>query len=317
MGSDSILIPAHSPSFSSKYPHKIQIKLVNRPAKTVLIEYRDGRRNGDVIAQLKQHYHVSRRFNNPKIRVIFKNGILTEMADKLSRHGIEVIGTKVDKENEEFRGKWNEAMMEKLMEENDSEWEDGEDGREEEERDIMRLSEAKNHRNGTNPSLNLDISAVMLLVTNLCEPGGADYEFEEPMLNCHVADERVEKAKGPLLEKLRGCQLIMSEAAFQRVSEIISTVGGPTEQKRFSEFLPQIERIPDQASNEVGRVAKIRDIKGVSEVTKRVFSCGEYTGTTTVTANRKFLGLSQRKNSHPRGADCGWLYYSESNGYLF
>uniref|UniRef100_A0A8R1EAY3 Uncharacterized protein n=1 Tax=Caenorhabditis japonica TaxID=281687 RepID=A0A8R1EAY3_CAEJA len=28
-------------------------------------------------------------------------------------------------------------------------------------------------------------------------------------------------------------------------------------------------------------------------------------------------GKLSSENSHPRGADCGWLYYSESNGYLF
>lgn len=52
--------------------------------------------------------------------------------------------------------------------------------------------------------INLDISAVLLLVSNMCEPGGANFEFRAKMINMHVANERNSPAKPGLLRKLEG-----------------------------------------------------------------------------------------------------------------
>ena len=57
------------------------------------------------------------------------------------------------------------------------------------------------------PSINLDISAVMLLVSNMCEPSGARFKFQEEMINKHVENERETPAKKPLLEKLKGIKI--------------------------------------------------------------------------------------------------------------
>lgn len=277
----------------TKEPH-VWIKLVNRPAKTVLIEYRDGKRNGDVIAQVKQHLYVSRRFNNPEIRVYFKNGVLREMAEKLDRHGIIVIGERIEKEHSSLVGKWNEDLIEKLKETEDGWEEEAESG------DSARSVPPTNaYPKPTVPTLNLDISAVMLLVSNMCEPGGANYQFEEKkeeMINKHMECERLKPAKAGVLKKLEGHKLIMSQKAFDGVTEIVNTVGGPSEKARFEKLAETIEKIPDQESVAVGRVVKLDGIKAISEITKRVFSCAEMTHTTTVTANKKFLGHA--KNRH-------------------
>lgn len=271
----------------TREPH-VWIKLVNRPAKTVLIEFRDGKRNGDVIAQIKQHLHVSKRFNNPKIHVHFKNGVLREMADKLTRHGIVVIGDRIEKEHPTLVGKWNEDLIKRLGDEYDSDWEDDE---EESPRKIVSVPQESSV-----PTINLDISAVMLLVSNMCEPSGARFRFKEEMINKHVESEREKPAKPGLLEKLKDHRLIMSQLAIDRVSEIVSTVGGAMEKQRFAELMKTIVAIPDQESNEIGRVKKLADIKGITSITKRVFSCAELTNTTTVTANHKFLTHAKAKN---------------------
>ncbi|CAP24191.1 Protein CBG02301 [Caenorhabditis briggsae] len=274
----------------TKDPH-VWIKLVNRPAKTVLIEYRDGKRNGDVIAQIKQHLHVSRRFNNPAIHILFKNGVLREMAEKLTRHGIVVIGDRVEKEDPSLVGKWNEELIERLEEQEDSDWDD-----DEEFDPTTRSPPLLSQQQSAVSTINLDISAVMLLVSNMCEPPGAEFRFKEEMINKHVQSERHTPAKAGLLEKLKGNRLIMSRMAIERVSEIVNTVGGPNERARFVELMKTVESIPDQESDEVGRVAKLSDIKGISSITKRVFSCAEMTNTTTVTANHKFLTHAKAKN---------------------
>ncbi|CCD65792.1 DUF1308 domain-containing protein [Caenorhabditis elegans] len=270
----------------------VWIKLVNRPAKTVLIEYRDGKRNGDVIAQIKQHLFVSRRFNRPQIRIYFRNGVLAEMAQKLIRHGIVVIGEHVDKSDPSLRGKWNEELIERLGEEEDSDW----DEVDEDAASIPTLPSSQSQSESTLPRLNLDISAVMLLVSNMCEPGGVNYQFKEEMINKHVECERLKPAKAEVLEKLKGHHLIMCELAYRRVAEIVKNVGGPTEKKRFEELSKTIERVQDQPSDEIGRVVKLRNIKGITSITKRVFSCAEVTKTTTVTANQKFLTHSRAKH---------------------
>ncbi|KAF1765979.1 hypothetical protein GCK72_005933 [Caenorhabditis remanei] len=273
----------------TKEPHS-WIKLVNRSAKNVLIEYRDGKRNGDIIAQIKQQLYVSRRFNNPQIRVIFKNGILCEMADKLTRHGIIVDGERIEKEHPDLTGKWNDALIEKLGESEDSDWEYDEE-------DVIPIKPCHQQSRLTSsiPSINLDISAVMLLVSNMCEPSGARFKFQEEMINKHVENERETPAKKPLLEKLKGHRLIMSELALDQVRKIVHYVGGPTEKIRFAELVKTIESIPDE-TGDVGRVSMLSDIKGITPITKRVFSCAETTGTPTVTANHKFLKHSKAKN---------------------
>uniref|UniRef100_A0A1I7TF66 DUF1308 domain-containing protein n=1 Tax=Caenorhabditis tropicalis TaxID=1561998 RepID=A0A1I7TF66_9PELO len=264
----------------------VWIKIVNRPAKTVLIEYRDGKRNGDILAQVKQHLHVSRRFNNPEIQVHFKKGVLHEMAEKLTRHGIVVFGDRVEKEDPTLIGKWNDELIERLAPEEDSDW----DNEKETPRSLPPAVPAP-----LVPTLNLDISAVMLLVTNMCEPEGVKFQFKEDMINKHVKCERVKRAKPELLRKMEGHNLIMSTMAYNRVAGIVGTVGGPNEKQRFTELSKQIKLIKDQDTNLVGRVAKMAN-SGASNVSKYVFSCAEMTNTTTVTANQRFLLNAKSRN---------------------
>ncbi|EGT51074.1 hypothetical protein CAEBREN_13383 [Caenorhabditis brenneri] len=268
-------------------PH-VWIKVVNRSAKTILIEYRDGKRSGDIIEQIKQHQYVSRRFNKPLIRVIFKNGILREMAEKLTRHGIHVVGELVEKEDPLLIGKWNEDMIEKLNEDDPS-WK-------EEEEESPRSAPIPAYPAPTVPTLNLDISAVMLLVSNLCEPGGANFMFKEEMINKHAACERMKPAKAEVLKRMEGHKLIMSKMAFERVSEIVSTVGGAKEKERFAELVKTIEQIPDPVDEAVGDVAKLNSVKDITPYTKRVFSCALITKTRTITANASFLEHAKQKS---------------------
>lgn len=60
----------------------------------------------------------------------------------------------------------------------------------------------------------------------------------------------------------------MCELAYRRVAEIVKNVGGPTEKKRFEELSKTIERVQDQPSDEIGRVVKLRNIKGITSITK-------------------------------------------------
>lgn len=60
----------------------------------------------------------------------------------------------------------------------------------------------------------------------------------------------------------------MSQAGFDRVSEIVKFIGGNNEKRRFAELSEKIIRIPDEETDEVGRVAELKGLKNVTSITK-------------------------------------------------
>ncbi|CAI2331466.1 unnamed protein product [Caenorhabditis sp. 36 PRJEB53466] len=262
------------------------IKVVNRSASRVLVEYRDGKKNGNLLMQMRQFSHVAKNFNNPLIQVIFKDGVMKEIAEKLDRHGIEVIGRRLPKE--ELAGKWDETVLNKLAEHSD--WEE----------DESRPSSSETtprYRKMSVPSINMDVNAVMVLVSNLCEPGGADpeiFDFGNTMISTHAAHEHKKPSKPELLEAVKDLRMIMSAAAFEQFEKIVGTVGGPTEKQRFAELRPKIHLIEDPEEPSP-KVALLKGSKHLSDMANRVFTMGDYTKTVTVTANRDFLNLAQSR----------------------
>jgi hypothetical protein len=109
---------------------------------------------------------------------------------------------------------------------------------------LPAIQEAFGSTNGslTTPMLNLDVSTVLALVSQLSHYGCSVDEIEGEALQTQASQEASSPIL-PILEQILcgGKQLYMAQSAFDRLKSIMDVVAGPTEIKRYLHLFPFLQ----------------------------------------------------------------------------
>ncbi|KNC49873.1 UPF0415 protein C7orf25 [Thecamonas trahens ATCC 50062] len=134
--------------------------------------------------------------------------------------------------------------------------------------------------------LNLDVSAILAYVSDLCQPGGAETEFDDPLIAKQAASERQQRQL-PLMERMMaGKRLVVCETALASLQAILDTVAGPGERARAEALLANVAIVPDELSE---RMASLRPTLRIKPRARVVFGVGDALGVPTLTANNGFV----------------------------
>ncbi|KAK5976477.1 hypothetical protein GCK32_018486, partial [Trichostrongylus colubriformis] len=170
-----------------------------------------------------------KNFCPPEIVFEFVAGVPDAMASKLRSLGVVVIGDEIPIDT---ITRVPEDFMEMLM--SDVE----ENGR-------VPL-------NGTEPSqpppINLDVSAVFVLISNMTHENGTNHEFDSVLLSQQAEMERKNPARKQLLSQIEDREWIICRTAYDSVRDILSTVGGESEKKRMEELFSNVRLVEDAVS---------------------------------------------------------------------
>ncbi|XP_074658729.1 uncharacterized protein LOC141911639 [Tubulanus polymorphus] len=133
--------------------------------------------------------------------------------------------------------------------------------------------------------VNLDITALIGLVSALTH-GHCRYVFREPILTEQARWERQTPLLPDLHRFLEGKELFACDTAVADFKTILSTVGGPGEQRRGAELLNRIRIVPDSPS---ARTERLRASRQLSERGKVIFGTGDRIQAITVTSNSRLV----------------------------
>ncbi|KAF8360602.1 hypothetical protein PRIPAC_87525, partial [Pristionchus pacificus] len=282
------------------YKHSVDIvteggavwaKVISRTAKGVAMDWLTSSPR-TVVQQgiiYVEHSHLfPHNFNPPKIVFHFTNGVPDLVAIKLERMGINVVGERIPLDN---LHKAPEELLEELMKD---ETEDGLDEGEEREGEREDVDLPPMIVSSTAP-VNLDVSAVFVLISNLTHPGGCDHRFSSTLLREQCVMEKERKARDELLSLIEGREWIVCETTLNSVTSIVGTVGGPTEKRRWAELewrLRVVGDCPSERSLEMEKTARLND-RSI-----RVFGTGDELKYVTASANKHFVQSAFHQGVH-------------------
>uniref|UniRef100_A0A1I7XTP0 SAM-dependent methyltransferase n=1 Tax=Heterorhabditis bacteriophora TaxID=37862 RepID=A0A1I7XTP0_HETBA len=173
-----------------------------------------------------------RNFSAPEVVFEFIAGIPDAIALKLRSMGVRVIGKEVPIDS---ITKVPDDFLEILVENGN-----------------------KNEPNTSNqsvvceqdlPPVNLDVSAVFVLISNLTHENGTNHKFDSTLLAQQAEMELRSPARQLLLEQIEGREWIICRTAYNSVRDILSTVGGPTEKKRMDQLFKTVRIVDDAKSD--------------------------------------------------------------------
>ncbi|VDK74383.1 unnamed protein product [Cylicostephanus goldi] len=175
-----------------------------------------------------------RNYSPPEVVFEFVAGVPDAMATKLRSLGITVIGEEVGSTIIPIDSitKVPEDFMEMLMEDV-----------EENDRII-----SNNIENQKEPPINLDVSAVFVLISNMTHENGTNHLFDSVLLTQQAEMERKNPARKQLLSQIEGREWIICRTAYDSVREILKTVGGDCERKRMEELFKKVRLVEDAMS---------------------------------------------------------------------
>ncbi|GMR37047.1 hypothetical protein PMAYCL1PPCAC_07242, partial [Pristionchus mayeri] len=224
-------------------------------------------------------------FNPPLVVFHFENGVPHLVAEKLERMGVTVEGERIRLED---LHRAPEELLEELMkEESEDEEKEGDEGGETEEIFPPAVS-------STAP-VNLDVSAVFVLISNLTHPGGCDHKFSSALLRQQCVMERKVKAREQLFSLIEGREWVVCETTLEAVNNIVNTVGGPTEKRRWTELQPRIRVLPDSPSE---RSLEMEQTVRLNDRSIKIFGTGDELKYVTASANKHFVQSAFHQGVH-------------------
>nr|XP_039255796.1 UPF0415 protein C7orf25 homolog [Styela clava] len=240
------------------------MKVVARNAKALLTawEGRGGFGEKSIITQAELLLATANtnlnNFHPPEIHFVFYKGVPLTIANGLQKIGITVKGNIVDDQNFETDNLLNNSKL------------------------ICPKLESKKHKT---TSVNLDITALLCLVSNLCH-GKNNFEFAVPVLT----KQAIEEQNSPVLSKIEkfieNKTLYACETAIKSFNDIVQTVGGEKEKLRSSELLKKVIVVDDNPSE---RTMFLQNSGKINERSKVIFGTGDSLKAVTVTANTGFV----------------------------
>ncbi|VDM42905.1 unnamed protein product [Toxocara canis] len=228
--------------------------------------------------------HFPYFFKTPQVVFEFLSGVPDLLARQLEAFGITVAGNLI-------------PIGELVTLPEDSDEEDTMDSCESVHESGLDLSSESEREQSLNGSfifdmVNLDVTAVFVLISSLTHPGGCNYRFESNLLNAQAVLERKKPALAPLLSVIEGKKLIMCRSAYESVQSILSTVAGPEEKKRAKNLFENVQVVDDKLTE---RAAKLKISDKISPRSKVIFGSGDYYRAVTLSANRHFVSAANHQ----------------------
>ncbi|RCN43990.1 hypothetical protein ANCCAN_10017 [Ancylostoma caninum] len=208
------------------------IKVISRSAKGICMDWLTGSTR-NIFEQAETYLSMAslfqRNFSPPEVVFEFTAGVPDAIALKLRSLGVTVLGEEIPIES---ITKVPEDFMEVLMEGVDQ-------------NDGMQPSNIENQKS---PPINLDVSAVFVLISNLTHENGTNHLFDSVLLTQQAEMERKNPARKQLLSQIEGREWIICRTAHDSVRDILSTVGGESEKKRMEELFRKVRLVEDAVS---------------------------------------------------------------------
>ncbi|VDL76079.1 unnamed protein product [Nippostrongylus brasiliensis] len=184
-----------------------------------------------------------RNFCPPEVVFEFIAGVPDAMAAKLRSVGVTVLGEEIPID---LITKVPEDFMEMLMQDVDS-------------CDRVPVNGAEPSQP---PPINLDVSAVFVLISNLTHENGTNHRY--------------------VLSR----EWIICRTAYDSVRDILSTVGGDSEKKRMDELFCKVRLVEDAVSE---KTASLKHSDRINQRSLIIFGSGHYYKAVTATANKHFV----------------------------
>ncbi|CAJ0608531.1 unnamed protein product [Cylicocyclus nassatus] len=246
------------------------IKIISRSAKGICMDWVTGS-SRNIFEQADTYLNMAslfqRNYSPPEVVFEFVAGVPDAMATKLRSLGITVIGEEIPIDS---ITKVPEDFMEMLMEDV-----------EENDRII-----SNNIEKPKEPPINLDVSAVFVLISNMTHENGTNHLFDSVLLTQQAEMERKNPARKQLLSQIEGREWIICRTAYDSVREILKTVGGDCERKRMEELFKKVRLVEDAMSE---KTAALKHSDRITERSMIIFGSGEHHRAVTATANKHFV----------------------------
>ncbi|XGW12018.1 hypothetical protein V3C99_013024 [Haemonchus contortus] len=246
------------------------VKVISRSAKGICMDWLTGS-SRNIFEQADTYLNMAalfqRNFRPPEVVFEFVAGVPDAMASKLRSLGVTVIGEEVPIDS---ITKVPEDFMEMLM--NDVE-----------ENDRVPTNGAELSRP---PPINLDVSAVFVLISNMTHENGTNHVFDSVLLSQQAEMERKTPARKQLLSQIEGRDWIICRTAYDSVRDILSTVGGESEKKRMEELFSKVRLVEDAISE---KTTTLKPSDRINQRSLIIFGSGDYYRAVTATANKHFV----------------------------
>ncbi|CAI5441692.1 unnamed protein product [Caenorhabditis angaria] len=274
------------------------VKVISRSARGILMDWMTGC-SRNIFEQADDYLTMSRKFQQqfipPQVCFIFISGVPDKIAEKLERKNVIIIGKRIDTNS---LAKIPEEYLEMLEEDSeDSDYSDEEN----EEDSNSELGETEEYQNekrreekneegkieeGKKAAVNLDVSAVFVLISNMTHENGTNHKFASTLLEQQAEQERKISAREELLPQIQDRRWVMCKTAFDSVNRIMKTVSGEQEKIRWEKLAKNIQVYEDCISE---RTKKLKESDRINNRNLIIFGSGDYYRAITVTANKHFL----------------------------
>ena len=249
-------------------------KVIARSPKALNLNATGGQQYGkkcvlqNVVDLVNCSYQNPHLFCQPKVHIVFYNGVSPAVAQATEKRGAIVVGAIVPIEMSD---------------------ESSDDDNESIEDDITSNFDFKELKGDTS-TLNLDISAMMAYISAVTN-GHSNYKFKEHILTEQARQERISSVKNQLDSVFHGKKLVSCESAVKDFMTIVDTVGGDDEKLRAKDLVEnKLTVVPDALSEEVANLKLSDQIK---ERSKIIFGTGNNMKILTVTSNKGFVRAAQ------------------------
>ncbi|EYB84066.1 hypothetical protein Y032_0323g2481 [Ancylostoma ceylanicum] len=234
------------------------IKVISRSAKGICMDWLTGSTR-NIFEQAETYLSMAslfqRNFSPPEVVFEFIAGVPDAMAVKLRSLGVTVLGEEIPIES---ITKVPEDFMEILM--------DGVD-----QNDGLQSNNIEKQKS---PPINLDVSAVFVLISNLTHENGTNHLFDSVLLTQQAEMERKNPARKQLLSQIEGREWIICRTAHDSVRDILRTVGGESEKERMEELFRKVRLVEDAVSEKTATLKHSDRINQRSMVSFPFFAPG-------------------------------------------
>ncbi|EYB84067.1 hypothetical protein Y032_0323g2481 [Ancylostoma ceylanicum] len=257
MLSESMRVLKHSVDIVAKRGEQ-WIKVISRSAKGICMDWLTGSTR-NIFEQAETYLSMAslfqRNFSPPEVVFEFIAGVPDAMAVKLRSLGVTVLGEEIPIES---ITKVPEDFMEILM--------DGVD-----QNDGLQSNNIEKQKS---PPINLDVSAVFVLISNLTHENGTNHLFDSVLLTQQAEMERKNPARKQLLSQIEGREWIICRTAHDSVRDILRTVGGESEKERMEELFRKVRLVEDAVSEKTATLKHSDRINQRSMVSFPFFAPG-------------------------------------------
>ncbi|GMT16774.1 hypothetical protein PFISCL1PPCAC_8071, partial [Pristionchus fissidentatus] len=292
-----------SPQEGELYKHIVDIvaegggvwaKVISRTAKGVAMDWLTSSPRTVVHQGEIYSHHAAlfpHDFSPPSIVFHFTSGVPDLVAEKLERMGIRVEGERTPLDSLCYAPA---DLVEDLMRDDSDEEEEEEEEGENDEISSLLLSPLTPSPSSRSP-VNLDVSTVFVLLTNLTHPGGCEHRFSSALLRQQSLMEKKTRARDQLLSLIDGREWVVCATTLEAVASIVKTVGGPTEKGRWAELEPRLRLVPDSPSE---RSMGLEQSAKVNDRSITIFGTGDELQYVTASANKHFVQSAFHQGVH-------------------